>query len=653
MGAAVARAGATTGSPIGSSAPTARRRGSATAGRRCDGDGGVVWLYGTLSDITRAQADRGRPRADGARAAHGAEARGGRSAGGGDRARDQHADPVRRRHRALPRASPSSDLQRLLADYREACAAATDGTGATLRAAPRARPRRRPTSRTCRSACPRRSSATLDGVERVATIVRAMKEFAHPQAEKAPADLNRALKTTLTVARNEYKYVADVETEFGDLPPVVCNLERPQPGLPEPDRQRRARDRGRRGDRRRRARSGSAPRSTATRRSSASRDTAAASPRTSARRDLRSVLHDQGGRRAEAARGSRSPARSSSKHGGSLDVRDRARRGHHVHDPAADRRRAAGDGAHEAHPLRRRRAARPRRPARPAAPPARASGRWSSRSAARRRCASSRGTAFDVVVSDMRMPDMDGATLLGIVQERHPETRPDRPLRPDRARGRAARRAGRPPVPGQAVRSRRAARASIERACVSQALLDRRRRPPRRRRRRGAAVAPRALHQARRGARRPGDLDGRHRRRSSSPTSRCARRCSSSSTRRSSASAGRSRARARPSSYLGMAPAARARALRRRRSAPSRPSHPIEGFSVDALETHSTLVARVASGLLPDRQATAEARSPRACCTTSASSCSPPTRPDELAVAARRRARIGNARCTRRARAPA
>jgi len=65
---------------------------------------------------------------------------------------------------------------------------------------------------------------TLDGVERVASIVRAMKEFAHPHSEQAPADLNRALATTLTVARNEYKYVAEIETAFGDLPPVVCNL---------------------------------------------------------------------------------------------------------------------------------------------------------------------------------------------------------------------------------------------------------------------------------------------------------------------------------------------------------------------------------------------------------------------------------------------
>ena len=64
-----------------------------------------------------------------------------------------------------------------------------------------------------------------DGVSRISTIVRAMKEFAHPdQREKAPADLGRALQTTLNIARNEYKYVADVTTEFNDLPPVLCHV---------------------------------------------------------------------------------------------------------------------------------------------------------------------------------------------------------------------------------------------------------------------------------------------------------------------------------------------------------------------------------------------------------------------------------------------
>jgi PAS domain S-box-containing protein len=72
---------------------------------------------------------------------------------------------------------------------------------------------------------PNAMEQSLGGVERIATIVRAMKAFAHPgQKEKVAADLNKALADTLTVARNELKYVADVETDFGDLPPVVCHL---------------------------------------------------------------------------------------------------------------------------------------------------------------------------------------------------------------------------------------------------------------------------------------------------------------------------------------------------------------------------------------------------------------------------------------------
>jgi two-component system NtrC family sensor kinase len=64
-----------------------------------------------------------------------------------------------------------------------------------------------------------------DGVSRISGIVRAMKEFAHPdQSEKTPADINHALEATLTIARNEYKCVADIETELGDLPPVMCHL---------------------------------------------------------------------------------------------------------------------------------------------------------------------------------------------------------------------------------------------------------------------------------------------------------------------------------------------------------------------------------------------------------------------------------------------
>jgi signal transduction histidine kinase len=62
-----------------------------------------------------------------------------------------------------------------------------------------------------------------DGVERVATLVRAMKSFAHPsQTDRVLADLNEALRTTLTVARNEYKYLADIDLDLQEIPQVSC-----------------------------------------------------------------------------------------------------------------------------------------------------------------------------------------------------------------------------------------------------------------------------------------------------------------------------------------------------------------------------------------------------------------------------------------------
>ena len=70
---------------------------------------------------------------------------------------------------------------------------------------------------------PKTVARALEGVRRVSTIVRAMKEFAHPdQNEPVAVDLNRAIQATLDVARSEYKYVADVETDFGELPAVAC-----------------------------------------------------------------------------------------------------------------------------------------------------------------------------------------------------------------------------------------------------------------------------------------------------------------------------------------------------------------------------------------------------------------------------------------------
>lgn len=69
---------------------------------------------------------------------------------------------------------------------------------------------------------PKALEANLEGLERIAKIVRSLKEFAHPGGEdKQPTDLNRAIETTVTVARNEWKYVADVNLDLDPKLPIV------------------------------------------------------------------------------------------------------------------------------------------------------------------------------------------------------------------------------------------------------------------------------------------------------------------------------------------------------------------------------------------------------------------------------------------------
>lgn len=64
----------------------------------------------------------------------------------------------------------------------------------------------------------------IGGVERVAHIVRAMKEFSHPGSrEKTDTDLNRAIESASMVCRHEWKYVADLVLELDPrLPPIPC-----------------------------------------------------------------------------------------------------------------------------------------------------------------------------------------------------------------------------------------------------------------------------------------------------------------------------------------------------------------------------------------------------------------------------------------------
>ena len=68
------------------------------------------------------------------------------------------------------------------------------------------------------------ATLSLEGLDRVSKIVRAMKEFGSPRSQtKAPANLNSAIESTLVICHHETGAVADIETELGLLPDVPCH----------------------------------------------------------------------------------------------------------------------------------------------------------------------------------------------------------------------------------------------------------------------------------------------------------------------------------------------------------------------------------------------------------------------------------------------
>ena len=61
-----------------------------------------------------------------------------------------------------------------------------------------------------------------EGISRISSIVLAMKEFSHPGSRsKEFANLNHIITTTVTVAKNEWRYVANVETDLDKNIPQV------------------------------------------------------------------------------------------------------------------------------------------------------------------------------------------------------------------------------------------------------------------------------------------------------------------------------------------------------------------------------------------------------------------------------------------------
>jgi signal transduction histidine kinase len=75
---------------------------------------------------------------------------------------------------------------------------------------------------------PSATKQALEGVDRVATIVRALKDFSHPGSDtKSPIDVNKSIQDTLSVSRNEWKYFADVNTDLDPHLPTAEALAGP------------------------------------------------------------------------------------------------------------------------------------------------------------------------------------------------------------------------------------------------------------------------------------------------------------------------------------------------------------------------------------------------------------------------------------------
>ena len=116
------------------------------------------------------------------------------------------------------------DLKSLLASYQQLLLAAQSGTLSCDEIQEVAAVVERTDAGYLLEEIPKAIDQSLEGITRVATLVSAMKEFSHPGTkEKIPLDLNHAINSTITVARNEWKYVAEVDTDFDpSLPLIPC-----------------------------------------------------------------------------------------------------------------------------------------------------------------------------------------------------------------------------------------------------------------------------------------------------------------------------------------------------------------------------------------------------------------------------------------------
>lgn len=72
---------------------------------------------------------------------------------------------------------------------------------------------------------PQAISQSLDGLKRIAEIVLAVKKFSYPtSSSQTENDINEIIRTTTTVSKNQWKYIANLELDLDeDIPMILSN----------------------------------------------------------------------------------------------------------------------------------------------------------------------------------------------------------------------------------------------------------------------------------------------------------------------------------------------------------------------------------------------------------------------------------------------
>jgi PAS domain S-box-containing protein len=118
--------------------------------------------------------------------------------------------------------SALADVARVLSSYRQLVQAAEQGPVDPAGLATLRQEEREADLDYCLERLPRATEGIVQGVQRVAAIVAAMKSFARTDwSEANSVDVNELVGNVLTVTRHDLQAVADVETDLQPVPPIV------------------------------------------------------------------------------------------------------------------------------------------------------------------------------------------------------------------------------------------------------------------------------------------------------------------------------------------------------------------------------------------------------------------------------------------------